>query len=81
MLVLCVSDPNGVQPTEVEAKSQTRFNGDSWLCFDTIRPPILFSVYALPFPFEETPNPKSDTLQQTGTSGESLRLGLGKDVL
>lgn len=81
MLALCVSDPNEVQPTEVEAKFQIRFNGDSWLCLDTIRPPILFSVYAIPLPFEETPSPKSDTLQQTGTSGKSLRLELGKDVI
>lgn len=66
-------------PTEVKAKSQTRFNGDSWPCLDAIRPPILFSAYSLPSPFGETPNPKSDTLQQTGTSGKSQRLKLGKE--
>lgn len=82
VFLICVShlsDPNGVQLTEDEAKSRTRFNGHSWLCLDAIRPPILFSAYALPFCFGDTPNPKSDTLQQTGTSGKSPRLKLGKE--
>lgn len=60
MWVSRLSDPNG-------ARSR-KFNGDSWLCLDTIRPPILFSTHILPFFFGETPNPKSDILQETGTS-------------
>lgn len=60
--VLCLWAPSVLQPTEVEAKSRTRFNWDSWLCLDTSRPPILFSAYTLPSSFGETPNPKSDTL-------------------
>lgn len=43
-------------------------------CLDAIRPPILLSAYTLPSLFGEIPNPISDTLQQTGTSGKSLRL-------
>lgn len=58
MWVSRLSDPNGVHPTEVEAKSQ-KFNGDSWLCLDTIRLPVLFSTHILAFSFGETPNPKS----------------------
>lgn len=67
MRVSRLSDPSGVQPTEVEAKSQ-KFHGAGWLCLDTFRPPVLFSNHSLPFSFGETPNPKSDILQQTGTS-------------
>lgn len=47
-----------MQPTEVKAKSPTRFNWDTWLCLDTIRPPILLSALYSALPLWKDPKLK-----------------------